>query len=56
MLSLDQMRRELKAIEAFDNMFLENPPRHSEDLVGVLARMSRKRELLMFVKAVLEQN
>jgi len=46
MLSLDQIERELKAIETFDRKLLAENCLTAEEMIGFKAREMRRRELL----------
>lgn len=47
MLNLDQVRRELEALDQFDAMFLTEPSDPTlEEMIGLLVRQQRRRELL----------
>jgi hypothetical protein len=49
MLNQDQVRRELKAIDRFDAMFLTNEEPTLEEMVGLVVRQQRRRELLVLL-------
>jgi len=51
MLSLDQIQRELKAIDEFDAVFLAERDHTLQDVVGFRERQNRRRELLELAKA-----
>jgi hypothetical protein len=46
MLSLDQIQRELKAIEAFNTLYALAEKHWPDEVVGKVCRMVRKQELL----------
>ena len=50
MLSLDQIQRELKAILAFDLLFLANRNHYPEEILGFELRKLREKELLGFAQ------
>ena len=56
MVSLDEMRRELNAIEEFNRDRIKQGSGAKVELIGDLVRLSRKRELRMLIKVVVEQN
>ena len=50
MLSLDQIERELNAIDEFDEKFLSEADHTVEEIVGFRLRQIRKQELLDLAK------
>ena len=60
MLSLDQIQRELKAIEEFDILFLADAAKGKEETleqaIGFIMRQARKQELRDFLKAFAARN
>ncbi len=51
MVSLDDILRELRAIEDFDALFLARSKHYPEEIVGFAFRQLRKQELLGFVQS-----
>jgi hypothetical protein len=56
MLSLDQIQRELRAIEDFDTLFLAASEYYSEEIVGFELRKLRKQELRGLVELIVSRN
>ena len=56
MLNLDQIQRELRAIEDFDNVFLAASERRQEEVVGFLFRQLRKQELLRLEESIVSRS
>jgi len=56
MLSLDQIRRELQAIESFDEAFLRANEHAREERIGYVIRQARKDELQKLAAAFAERN
>ncbi len=50
MLTLDQIARELKAIERFDTLYLLEEEHTAEAMIAFRARQMRKRELMKMVE------
>jgi len=47
MLNLDQVEKELRALDRFDDMFLTEVEPTLEDMIGFVARDRRRHELLV---------
>jgi hypothetical protein len=56
MLSLDQIVRELRAIEDFDALFLSTSEHTPEEVIGCELRKLHKRELLALAKSLASTN
>lgn len=56
MLSMDQIRRELKAILNFDIIFLAGSEYYPEEIVGFELRKLRKQELLGLAASIVSKN
>jgi len=56
MLSLDQIRRELRAIREFDALFFDEPVKQRDDSMSFLIRQARKLELLWFLEGLAAKN
>jgi hypothetical protein len=56
MMSLDQIRRELKAIVDFDVLFSSRYEYHPTETAGVLCRKLRKRELIQLARLIASKN
>jgi hypothetical protein len=52
MISWDQVRNELKAIQEFDILFLAADEHHKDDCLAFLLRQLRKNELVGFIRAL----
>ncbi len=56
MLSLNQLLRELSAIEDFDTLFLAGSEHYPEEVIGFELRKFRKRELLALAESLALRN
>jgi hypothetical protein len=56
MLSLNQLLRELRAIEDFDTLFLAASEHYPEEVIGFELRKFRKRELLVLAESLALRN
>jgi hypothetical protein len=53
---LDQIRRELRAIEEFDNLFLTRSEHYPEEIVGFELRKFLKQELLGLAELIVSRS
>jgi hypothetical protein len=56
MLSLDQIQRELRAIEDFDTLLLAASEHYPEEVIGFELRKLRKQELLGLAALIVSRN
>jgi len=56
MLSLDQIQRELKAIQDFDILFLTSSEHFPEEVIGFELRKFRKQELIGLAELIVSRN
>jgi hypothetical protein len=54
MLNLDQIVRELRAIENFDRLFFAASEHRSAEVIGFELRILRRRELLMLAVSLIQ--
>ena len=55
-MSLDEIQRELKAIDDFDTLLMAEPSCRFEDVIGHAVRIARKKELLEMAKRIAVRN
>ena len=51
MMSLDQIHREIKALEEFDSEYLSHREHYPDEIVGFELRQIRRQELLELAKS-----